>query len=363
MLTKDEIQLNALNAVVDKKRSTAAVSMGVGKTLLGLKYIEHFQNAKMFKLNVLVVAPKKSIIDSWKDEIVKHNISKMNLDFTTYLSLPKQNPGYYDIVVLDECHSILPSSEVFLDKYNGRILGLTGTPPRYANSEKGMLINKYCPVVFTYLTDDAIDNDILNDYRIIVHRLSLSSENNIEIKYNGKSFLTSEEKSYEYQTKRVQNASGDKQRQFASILRMRTLMMFSTKETYVKKLLNDIEGKCLLFCNTQNQADRMCNHSYHSANVKSTANLQMFKEDKIELLSCVNQLSEGVNIPNLSCSIIMHSFGNERKLSQKLGRTLRLNPNEIATIHVLCYRNTIDEKWVTEALKDFDIKKIKYIEK
>jgi hypothetical protein len=59
----------------------------------------------------------------------------------------------------------------------------------------------------------------------------------------------------------------------------------------------------------------------------------------------------------------MHSFGNERKLSQKLGRTLRLNPNEIATIHVLCYRNTIDEKWVTEALKDFDIKKIKYIEK
>ena len=362
MLTKDEIQLNALNAVVGKKRSTAALSMGVGKTLLGLKYIEHFQNVSMYELNVLVVAPKKSIFQSWKDEIIKHNISKINLDFTTYLSLPKQNPLYYDIVILDECHSILPSSQLFLNKYNGRILGLTGTPPRNDKSEKGELINKYCPVVFNYVTDDAIDNNILNDYRIIVHKLSLSTVNDIEISYNGKSFMTSEEKNYRYQTEKIQNANTQKQKQFASIFRMRALMTFKSKERYVKTLLSQIEGKCLLFCNTQEQADKLSNHSYHSNNIKSNENLQKFKDDEIELLSCVNQLSEGVNIPNLNCSIIMHSFGNERKLAQKLGRTLRLSVDEVATVHVLCYRNTIDEKWVTEALKDYKKSKIFFIE-
>jgi len=106
----------------------------------------------------------------------------------------------------------------------------------------------------------------------------------------------------------------------------------------------------------------MCNYSVHSNNIDSDENLQLFKEGMIEKLSCVNQLNEGINIPELRSAIIMHSFGNERKLCQKLGRTLRLNPNEISTTHVLCYKNTVDEQWVNEALKDLDENKIKYFD-
>jgi superfamily II DNA or RNA helicase len=89
----------------------------------------------------------------------------------------------------------------------------------------------------------------------------------------------------------------------------------------------------------------------------------MFKNDKIEKLSCVLQLNEGVNIPNLRAGIIMHSYGNERKSSQRIGRLLRLNPDETAIVHVLCYAGTVDEKWVDSALKDFDQSKIKYFNK
>lgn len=42
------------------------------------------------------------------------------------------------------------------------------------------------------------------------------------------------------------------------------------------------------------------------------------------------------------------------------GRLLRLNPSETSTCHVLCYKDTVDEKWVKTALKDFDESKIKY---
>ena len=72
------------------------------------------------------------------------------------------------------------------------------------------------------------------------------------------------------------------------------------------------------------------------------------------------QLSEGVTIPKLKAGIIMHAYGNERKTAQRIGRLLRLNPNETATCHILCYKGTQDERWVEQALDTFDNNKIKY---
>lgn len=49
------------------------------------------------------------------------------------------------------------------------------------------------------------------------------------------------------------------------------------------------------------------------------------------------QLSEGVNIPHLRTGIIWYAFGNERKAAQRIGRLLRLNPEETATVHLPVY--------------------------
>ncbi len=54
----------------------------------------------------------------------------------------------------------------------------------------------------------------------------------------------------------------------------------------------------------------------------------------------------------------MHAYGNERKAAQIIGRLLRLNPNEKAIVHILCYMGTVDEKWVKEALEGFDQSKV-----
>jgi hypothetical protein len=56
----------------------------------------------------------------------------------------------------------------------------------------------------------------------------------------------------------------------------------------------------------------------------------------------------------------MHAYGNERKASQRIGRMLRLNPDDTAIIHILCYENTVDETWVKAALEGFDQSKISY---
>jgi superfamily II DNA or RNA helicase len=359
---RDQIQQDALTIALNNKRCGLGISMGVGKTLIGLKYIDHLQGKNMGKLRVLVVAPKLSIFDSWRNDALKFGIDVEDVEFTTYLSLNKYNPQEFDIVVLDECHSLLDSHLNFLGHYTGRILGLTGTPPRYTDSAKGRMVNQFCPVKFTYITDDAVADDILNDYRIIVHKMSLSNANTLHVKLKDKEWYTSEIKNYNYWSQRVYEANTPKQRQITSIMRMRALMDFRTKEDYAKNLLNDIDEKCILFCNTQDQADRTCSYSVHSKNPDAEENLQNFKEGTIDKLSCVLQLNEGVNIPELRAGIIMHAYGNERKSNQRIGRLLRLNPDETATVHILCYKDTVDEKWVEEALKDLDQSKIKYFD-
>ena len=363
MSKRDEIQQEALDMAIANKRCGLGISMGVGKTLIGLRYIDYYQKANMKKLRVLIVAPKVSIFDSWDSDAAKFGISLDNAEYTTYLSLHKKNPGHYDIVVLDECHSLLISHTVFLAQFTGRILGLTGTPPRHFQSEKGKMVHQFCPILYKYITDDAVSDDILNDYRIIVHTMPISNINSLPVNMkDGKQFYTSERKSYDYWTKRIASAQSKKQEQIASVMRMRVLMDFRTKETYVKKLLGDIEDKCIIFCNTQDQADRICKNSYHSNNEESEKNLQDFKKGKISELSCVLQLNEGINIPELRAGIIMHAYGNERKSSQRLGRLLRLNPTETAYVHILCYKDTVDERWVAEALRDLDPRKIKYFD-
>jgi superfamily II DNA or RNA helicase len=363
MSKRDEIQQEALDMAIANKRCGLGISMGVGKTLIGLRYIDYYQQANMKKLRVLIVAPKVSIFDSWDSDAAKFGISLDNAEYTTYLSLHKKNPSHYDIVILDECHSLLISHTVFLAQFTGRILGLTGTPPRHFQSEKGKMVHQFCPILYKYITDDAVSDDILNDYRIIVHTMPISNINSLPVNMkDGKQFYTSERKSYDYWTKRIAAAQSKKQEQIASVMRMRVLMDFRTKETYVKKLLDDIEDKCIIFCNTQDQADRICKNSYHSNNEESEQNLQDFKKGKISELSCVLQLNEGINIPELRAGIIMHAYGNERKSSQRLGRLLRLNPTETAYVHILCYKDTVDERWVAEALRDLDPKKIKYFD-
>lgn len=360
---REQIQQEAFDIAIKHKRAGLGISMGVGKTYIGLKYLQYHYVLNSHR-KFLVVAPKLSIFESWTDDAAKFGILPEVLDcieYTTYLSLPKKPLNEYDVVVLDECHSLLDSHVSWLSNHTGHILGLTGTPPRYDNSAKGKIVQAFCPILYKYITDTAVEDKILNDYEITVHYMNLSTANTIAVKTKKATFFTSEVKNYDYWTSRLENAKSPKDKQICSVMRMRVLMGFQTKETYAKKLLQQIEDKCIIFCNTQDQADDLCQHSYHTTNPESQENIIAFKEGRITKLSCVLQLNEGVTIPELKAGIILHAYGNERKSSQRIGRLLRLNPEETAQIHILCYQDTVDEKWVQSALQDLDQDKITYV--
>lgn len=354
---KESVIQEALKIVLEHSRSSVGISMGVGKCRLGLLHMEkNFAGTSQF----LVVAPKLSIFESWKSEAVKWGLDWLlpHIRFSTYLSLDKQGLGY-DIVYLDEMHSLKDSNRGYLSSFKGGIVGLTGTPPRYEHSEKGMMVRDFCPVVFTYDTDSAVQDEILNDYRIIIHSLQLSTKKDLWIKTKTGGWMTSEQQNYFYWTKRIEESRSKREQQIMQVLRMKALMNFKTKIDYAKDLFDNIDTECIVFADSQNEADLYCTHSYHSNNPSSEENLELFKSKKIRKLSCVLQLNEGVNLPVREI-IVKHSYGNNRKFAQRLGRCLRLNPDETAVIHILMYENTVDSKWVTSALEDFSEDKITY---
>lgn len=358
LITRSNIQQRALDKCKKHFRCGLGISMGVGKTRIAIKHMLFFNVTK-----ALVVAPKRSIFESWKDELAKLKVEDKllhKIEFVTYLSLNKKNPEYYDIVYLDECHNLKHSHDKFLRKFEGRILGLTGTPPNDVG-EKAMMVNIYCPIIFNFSVDKAANSRILNDYKIYIHHLRLDDKKNIKKKNKkGGYWYTSELNDYAYHTERSYDGGMNK------IFRMKSMMDYKTKEVYTKELLKRYgkkKGKqVIIFANTQDQADRISTYSYHSNNPSSKDNLEYFSDGRINTLSCVLQLSEGVTIPNLTSGIIMHAYGNNRKSAQRIGRLLRLNPNEVAHCHILCYVNTVDKSWVTKAIADFSPSKIHHVE-
>ena len=356
MITRDLVQHQALKEAMQFKRSGLQLATGAGKTKVGLDYITVLPDT----YKVLVVAPKIDIFKSWIDDAKKFEVEELldRITFSTYLSITKHNPEEYDILILDEAHSLKATALPFLNSYRGRILGLTGTPPKYLTSEKGQLMMEYYPIKYVFKTDKAVENEILNDYHIFVHYLDLNRNKTMQTKQG---WMTSERAQYDWISREIDGAIGNSL-MFKTIQRINFLKQFDTKEHYAKNLLEqqDQKEKIIIFANTIDQAERLCKHSHHSKNKNSP--LEAFKTGEITRLSCVEQLSEGVNIPNLKNAIILHSYsGGSPKAQQKFGRMLRLPTDQTATVHILCYRNTVDEKWVSDNLKNYDQNKITYI--
>ena len=329
--------------------------MGTGKTRLSLRVAI----AKEYK-NILIAVPKNANKDSWRNEIQNYRPEMLKyIYFTTYRSLPKQEVNY-DFLILDEFHRITEKHLEYLKKYTGDILGLTGTPPVDTNSIKYKIMQKYYPICFKYSIIDAVNDGVINNYKIIVHKINLSEKQTLKKKGKYGAYYTSESKDYASLTNKLNNAYGLEKRKIA-IIRMSAMKKYNSKELYASRLFISQEDKTICFANTTEQADKLCEHSYHSKNKNSNKNLQDFKDGKIKKLSCVNQLSEGVNIPNLKVGIILHSYSSNVQSAQRIARMFRLNPNKIAKIHILCYKNTIDEEWVNKALTNFDQSKISYV--
>ena len=74
MSKREQIQEEALTIAKENNRVGLAVSMGVGKTYIGLMHMDWYLKNVNPDARFLVVAPKKSIFTSWFNDMDKFKL-------------------------------------------------------------------------------------------------------------------------------------------------------------------------------------------------------------------------------------------------------------------------------------------------
>lgn len=346
---REQVQNEAYRALMSKDRASGDISVRLGKTLIGLKITQNFSK-------VLISYPNESIKSAWINDSLKFNINLDNCIFTTHLSLSKYNLEDFDCIILDEVDTVSEAQWQWIEKYNPKVIkGLSGTMPK--KGIKKDYINIYCPIVYTKKLDETT-NITSKDYTIFVHLLNPSTEKNLPL---SKGRFWSEKAKIDFWEKKYQSS-----RNFMDMLKViQSIQNSPTKFKYLKQLSNKID-RCLIFLETQKQCDELGYISYHSGNKQelNEINLNLFNNlQGVNKLSCVKQLSAGIQFPNLSKAIILHTYASNNKFAQRFGRILSLvdNPEKEAEVHILCLKGTKDEVWTATALEEFNPEKIKYI--
>jgi superfamily II DNA or RNA helicase len=377
-MTKNQIQKQIVSDIINSKSDYNLViaATAVGKTKIAIDYIEKFNNNRIIRslMKILIVVPTEQLRDmDWPNELKKWKISSdLNIELTCYASISKIKNQEYSLVIFDELHKITEFNSSFLENNTvHKALGLTATYPRDKMKQYILDVYKF-NIIANISLDEAVSNNLVAPYEITIIPIELDKVNkNVQGGNKFKPFMTTEYSQYQYLTRvidelvvtislshhahpglrvRLKHLRLQRARFLGSCeSKLKAAMALYLKDIYVK------HERTLIFCNSIDSARIMCANTYHSKT--NSDSLNAFREGKIDTLSCVNALNEGVNLSNVDNAIILQVNTSDLVLIQKIGRTLRLSDdkNKISKIYILCMQNTIDVDWVNDVTKNLNV--------
>lgn len=381
-MTREEIKEKVL--ANKSKALLLELATGVGKTYLAIEKLKQL-NPK----NVLVIVPKRVLVDNWKAEFKKFGAEDV-LAKTTIICYPsvKKYIGKWDAVVLDEAHNITPA--VILESRKNVVenyIYLSATLPREKSEYLKHLSKDHGGMDRIKVSiSDAIDSEILPQPKFIHHKLDLRDYNHVECIYHKKmkssnkdvktidyvdyprfvskrnrnmpdlkircnptQYLEILEDSIEYAKNRYEAYGTVTYKNiWMSLCRQRLVFFASLKTQYGQSLIE--KGKrCIIFCGDIKQATAFSKHHIVSKDKSSVENLKKFNNEEIDILSSCNILNEGVNITNCPMAIFLKIDGSQVKFVQKIGRSLRHKEPEI---HLVYFKGTREEVLINKMLEE-----------
>jgi len=80
--------------------------------------------------------------------------------------------------------------------------------------------------------------------------------------------------------------------------------------------------------------------------------LRRFKEGEVNVLCSTKALNQGFDIPNANVGIICGLTSKALSMIQRIGRLIRFEEGKIGKIYILYIKNSQEEKWLTNSVKD-----------
>jgi superfamily II DNA or RNA helicase len=388
-MTRDEILQEVLKA--PNRNKLLMLGTGVGKSKIAIELINQIQPLG----KILIVVPRLVLIQNWKDEFIKWGYEKYlpQVEFVTYVSLPKLMKNSYDVTIYDESHHISERCQQAIPyiKSNYNIL-LSATIKRTLRP----ILQRLFHDLFIYEVSlvDAIDNDILPEPRIVLIPLQLETTRPDEIyevnpkKYHQKAVnynqwlkgkwqylrgnfdygvkvrCTQRQKYQEMCdfidncTRKLQNnlVAGmnrimvEQARKRKGLERLQWLA--EIKSDFVKQLLRQLKNyRTLTFCYNIKQTEYLGKYCINSKNKKSAEYLQLFNDKKIKHITAAGMLNEGMNLSECKCGVFVNYHKSEIISVQRIGRLLR---HSKPVIYLPYYINTVEEQIVNTMIEGYD---------
>ena len=380
----DRQKVCAKNWLKNKGKGTLVACTGFGKTRVALILIKALI-AKHPKTKVLVVVPTETLKNQWISLLDQWGFG-LNCDVQIINTVIK-NKYYCDLLIIDEIHRT-PSNtfqEVFnVVKYK-LILGLTATFERLDGKEK--LIEKFCPVIDTITSEEALLSGWVSAYTEYLVLLDVDDIDTYKA-YNKEFQQHFEFFNYDFNAamsmvgpkgyvKRIQmrdemapdNASKEEK---SNILKNITYhsMGFTRVIQSRKKFINNHpkklevvrkimaarkDSKIITFSKNVAMAEAIENgKNVYTGKVtkkKGRVMIEDFDKAKSGILHSCDKLNEGADLHGANVAIILGLDSSKTKATQRRGRVIRAEAGKHAEIFNLVINNTVELEWFKKSHK------------
>lgn len=334
----------------------AAPRFGKIKTAITIMQRDGYQR-------VLIAFPRKDILGSWTADFQKWNFTPALYDTSTFVSLKKALVEDWDLVIVDEIHE---ASNAVLDvigsfvKRGTPVLGLSGTITK--KTETNIFYRTDLALCYDYPIETAVQEGILSDYQIIVHKVDL--DNTPDPRYRGRDKKpTSEREKFRAYQGVAKNAKG-KTKWMMELKMIQILQNSTAKFRKTVELLERFrDDRVLVFCGTTEVADRLGIPAYHSK-TKEKKLFEDFCNGTGNHCVTIKMAQAGITILPIHRGLINYTSGNPEDTAQKICRFLGIeydNPEKIAEVHLVCSTELFEDHRIKTALQFFEFEKINFV--
>lgn len=358
-MTKDEIQRIIIDKI--KKalfRGIVLASVRSGKTRQLLTAIREMSNNDL-DTSILVGYPNVDIKNSWISECEKLDYYP-NITYSTFKSLYKVENNKYDFVVLDEAHSIPPDNVLpivsKIVKNNDKVILASGT-----YSEDTLLNLKFSTnlqQIIDYSTDDAINDGIVNNFKVEVHLFKL--DNTKSVQFGGlKKWYSTDYRECQRISKKIDNSFG-KDKMMTALFRMKMINSCQSLVRNVKKWIEDNPDKRFILFTGDEKVGINYNIPMFNSKSKNNDVLKDFQEYRSNSLCLIKKGGTGVTYEDLDTILITDINSNSETLEQRCGRSLLFEEGKESVVHIFCSTEQFQLNWLESSLKSINPDRINY---
>ena len=358
---KGKIQKEIVDLLPEKPHGRLLLAPRIGKSKLAIDIIKRDNPKTILWVTPLAELATVAIPEEFNTWKAKKYLK--GLTTVTWASLDRIE-GHFELILLDE--EQFSTENNTLNLRSGKltadyIISMTGTETKH-ESKLDLYKQLNLPVLYKLDINQAVDIGILSNYIIKVVEVDMTNDKVIKSGTKDKPFMVSEITNYQYLSSMMKQSLAQKRKdaQFRILNRMRAVYNSPSKTNVAKYLMDNLTGRKLFFCASIDQAESLCENTYHSKS--DGKNLRKFINGEVNEVAMVNAGGVGVTYKEINHLVIVQTDSDKNGLtSQKVCRSLLQQPDYKATIWIICLIGTQDEKWVESTLQNFDKSKVEYI--